>query len=256
MKYFVVLLAVFSMVSFSTLSFAGEIIYEGSSTVGKFIREAAKVYKDSTFKINTRTESGGGEKCAADGSCDVGGVARDVKKEILDKGVVATTVGRDAISVIVNKSNPVSSLTSAQLKDIFSGKITNWKDVGGSDQPIKVLITAKNSATNKVFAKIILQGAAYKGKVTKPDSKIVRTVGGNKSAIGQISLAFIKGKTDVKAIKPDGQEASVNNPCYPITRPLNLVTKGAPSGEAKKFIDWALSPAGQKVVKINFVGVN
>ena len=219
------------------------------------MREAAKVYKDSTFKILTKSESGGGEKCAAGGKCDVGGVARDVKKEILDQGVVATTVGRDAISVVVNESNPVSSLTSAQLKDIFSGKITNWKDVGGSDQSIVVLITAKNSATNKVFAKVIMQGMAYKAKVTKPDSKIVRIVGGNKSAIGQISLAFIKGKSGIKAVKPDGQEPSVNNPCYPITRPLNLVTKGAPAGDAKKFIDWTLSSAGQDVVKINFVGV-
>ncbi len=239
----------------SAAAVGGTIKYEGSSTVGKFITDAKAVYTASSFKIHTKTESGGGEKCIVAGKCDIGGVARDVKKAVLDNGVIATTIGKDAIAAIINPSNPVSDLSLAQLNDIFTGKIKNWKDVGGPDLPIEVFITGGNSATNKVFKKVVLHGADYKAKVVKPDAKIVNLVAKKKGAIGQISFAFITGNTKVKAVNPDGQVASTSNPDYPITRPLNIVTKGAPQGEAKSFIDWALSPEGQTVVKKRFVAV-
>lgn len=240
---------------FTTSIFAGGIRYEGSSTVGKFINDAKEVNKSMSFKVNTKTESGGGEKCIVSAKCDIGGVARNVKQDVLDQGVVATTVGKDAIAAIVNPANGVDSLTLAQLNDIFSGKVKNWKEVGGADMPISVFITASNSATNKVFKKVVLKGGEYKAKIVKPDAKIIRTVAKSKGAIGQISFAFIGGDSGVKAIKPDGQEASTANPNYPITRPLNLVTKGAPAGDAKAFIEWALSAEGQNVVKKRFVAV-
>jgi len=240
---------------FSASLLAGGLRYEGSSTGGKFINDAKAVYKASSFKVNTKTESGGGEKCIVSNKCDIGGVARGVKAEILGKGAVATTVGKDAIAAIVNPSNGVDSLSLAQLSDIFSGKVTNWKDVGGADLAINVFITAGNSATNKVFKKVVLKGGEYKAKIVKPDAKIIKIVSKKKGAIGQISFAFISGNSSVKAIKPDGQEASTANPGYPITRPLNLVTKGAPAGDAKAFIDWALSEQGQSVIKKRFVAV-
>ncbi len=120
---------------------------------------------------------------------------------------------------------------------------------------LRLLLLIKPQQLNKVFKKVVLKGNDYKAKIVKPDAKIIRLVSKQEGAIGQISFAFIIGNDAVKAIKPDGQEASVTNSNYPITRPLNLVTKGQPTGEAKKFIDWALSPAGQKVVKQRFVGV-
>ncbi len=235
--------------------FAGTLKYEGSSTIGKFITDAKETYSASSFKIYTKTESGGGEKCVVAGKCDIGGVARDVKPGALEKGVVATTVGRDAIAVIVHPSNSIDSLSLSQLSDIFTGKVTNWRDVGGADLPIKVFITGANSATNKVFKKVVLQGGAYKGKAVKPDAKIIKLVTKQKGAIGQISFAFITSNSKVKTVKPGGEEASSANANYPITRPLNIVTKGAPSGEAKAFIDWALSAEGQTVVKRKFKGL-
>jgi phosphate transport system substrate-binding protein len=89
----------------------------------------------------------------------------------------------------------------------------------------------------------------------KPDAKIIKLVTKQRGAIGQISFAFITSKSKVKAVKPEGEEASSANANYPITRPLNIVTKGAPSGEAKAFIDWALSAEGQAVVKKRFKGL-
>lgn len=235
---------------------AGTIKYIGSSTVGKFITDASKVYKTSSFKINTIPESSGGEKCAAKGSCTIGGVARGVNSEFLNKGAVATLIGKDAIAVVVHPSNPVKGLTTAQAAGIFSGKIKNWKEVGGADLKITAYVVKKGSATRKVFKKVILGSKDYKGvKVITPDAKMITTVGRNKGGIGQISFAFLTSKSKARPLNIDGQKATVENPNYPITRPLNLVTKGQPSGDAKAFINWALSPAGQAVVKKRFVGV-
>lgn len=231
--------------------------YVGSSTVGKFVTDASKVYTGADFKLNTKPESSGGEQCAARKSCDMGGVARGVNAKFLDQGVVATLVGKDAIAAVVNADNPVTGLSTEQLKGIFTGKITNWSEVGGPDLAIKALIVKKGSATRKVFRKVILGDEDYAGaKVITPDAKIVSTVARDKAAIGQISFAFLTGKKGAKPLNVDGQEATVENSAYPITRPLNIVTHGAPSGDVAAFLEWALSAEGQKVVKQRFVGVN
>ncbi|MDM8562771.1 substrate-binding domain-containing protein [Candidatus Marithioploca araucensis] len=201
-------------------------------------------------------ESLGGEQCAARGKCDMGGVARDVNQRFLDKGVVATLIGKDAIAAIVNANNPVTDLSSEQLKGIFTGAIKNWSEVGGDDLPIKALVVKSSSATRNVFAKAILGGENYQEgiKVITPDAKMRYTVARDKGAIGQLSFAFIIGKKKIKALSVDGQEPTVNNPNYPITRNLHITTKGIPQGEVKAFLEWALSPEGQKVVKKRFVG--
>lgn len=239
------------------MAYAGTISYVGSSTVGKFVTDASKVYANADFKLNTKPESSGGEQCAARKSCDMGGVARGVNGKFLDQGVVTTLVGKDAIAAVVNADNPVSGLSAEQLKGIFTGKIKNWSEVGGTDLAIKAFIVKKGSATRKVFRKVILGEADYAGtKVVTPDAKIVTSVARDKGAIGQISFAFLSGKKGVKPLDVDGQKATVENASYPITRPLNIVTNGAPSGDVAAFLDWALSPEGQKVVKQRFVGVN
>ena len=246
----------YGIVIFSSSVIAGTINYEGSSTVGKFITDASKVYTASTFNVNTVSESLGGEQCTIRDKCDMGGVARDVNPNFLDKGVVATLIGKDAIAAIVNADNPVTGLTKKQLKGIFTGKIKNWAEVGGDDLPIKALVVKKASATRKVFAKAILDGENYKDvKVITPDAKMVTTVSRDKGTIGQISLAFLIDKKGVKTLSVDGQKASVDNSNYPITRNLHIVTKGTPPGEIKAFLDWALSPEGQNVVKQRFVTI-
>jgi len=241
---------------FATSLIAADLRYIGSSTVGKFIKDASSVYKGGSLAMDTVPESSGGEKCALGGQCEIGGVARSVGKKYLDKGATATLIGKDAIAAVVNAKNKVSGLSSKQLTGIFTGKIKNWKDVGGADLPIKVYIVKKGSATRKVFRAKGMNGAKYHGvKVITPDAKILTKVGREKGAIGQISFAFLAGNKKIKALSVDHQKASLSNPSYPITRPLYLVTKGAPTGAAKGFIDWTLSSAGQKVVKNRFVGV-
>src|SRR3990172_4313675 len=189
-RWCIVFLAVL-FIAVPSLVFAGEITYVGSSTVGEFMKEAAKMYNKSTFKIDTGPESDGGENAAVVGKTDIGGVAREVKPEILAKGVKEVLIGKDAIGVLVNLANPVSDLSFAQLKGIFTGKITNWKEVGGPDLPVKVYVVNPQSATRKVFAKIVLGGEDYSGKnieTVRPDQAIIDKVAADKGGIGQLSL--------------------------------------------------------------------
>lgn len=265
MKQTKILLAGISLMFFImgslTVHAAETISYVGSSTVGVFMKDAAKVYKDAEFTINTEPESGGGETATAAGRTDIGGVARNVKNEILSQGVQKVLIGKDAIGAWINANNPVNSLTAEQLKGIFTGKTTNWKDVGGSDMPINVYIVNPQSATRKVFKNVILGDEDYSGKniqTIRPDPAILDKVAADPSGIGQLSFALGAGHPaaqNVKRVNIGDQEASVNNSSYPITRPLNLITKGEPTGAVKKFIDWAVSEEGQAIVKKYFVGI-
>ncbi len=221
------------------------------------MNDAQSAYTDSTFSLNTKPESGGGENATAAGKTDIGGVAREVKEQILAKGVNKYLIGHDAIGVLVNSKNPVSDLSTAQLKDIFTGQVHNWSQVGGKDMAITVYVTNTQSATRKVFAKKVLGGADYGGpriKTIRPDPAIAAKVADDEGGIGQLSFALMGNSSGIKLINPDGQTASVDNSAYPITRPLYLITKGEPQGEVRLFIRWALSDAGQTVLKNSFVG--
>ncbi|MDH3604321.1 MAG: substrate-binding domain-containing protein, partial [Candidatus Tectomicrobia bacterium] len=152
------------------------ITYVGSSTVGRFMHAAAKEYAGASFSINTEPESAGGENAVAAGKADIGGVARDVSPAILAKGVHKHRIGRDAIGIWVNSENPVTDLSMAQLKAIYTGKTTNWKDVGGPDLAINVYIVNPQSATRKVFKKVVLEGDRYAGsrlQTVRPDPAII-----------------------------------------------------------------------------------
>ena len=235
---------------------ADEINYVGSSTVNRFLTTAAEVYDAHTFLANTGPESSGGEVCALHGNCDMGGVAREVTSEALDQGVVATLIGRDAVAAIVNVANPVEDLSMDQLRGLFTGEITNWSDVGGLDAPVNAYIVTADSATRAVFRSIVLAGEDYAGaEVVEPYVRMISTVARDPNAIGQISFSFTFGVDVVRPVSVNGQAASVQNPDYPITRPLHIATLGEPSGAVAEFLDWALSPEGQDVMRQSFIGV-
>ncbi|MDH3452014.1 MAG: phosphate ABC transporter substrate-binding protein, partial [Gammaproteobacteria bacterium] len=239
-------------------SFAAEepIRYGGSSTIGKFITDAAAIYGKSRFRVHTRIESAGGERCVADGSCDIGGVARQVDDKWLAQGLAKTLIGRDAVAVIVNNDNRIDALSKGDLRAIFTGQLSNWSELGGPDVPITPYIVTEASATHTVFRDVILNGAEYAGATaTAPDSKIVTRVASQPGAIGQISLSFLRHNSSVKPLSIDGEPASVDNPTYPISRPLYLLTRADAHARIKDFIDWVLSEEGQAIIRYRFVGV-
>jgi len=121
--------------------------------------------------------------------------------------------------------------------------------------PIKVFTVQDSSATRHVFRKQMLDGDGYHGtEVVSPDRKIISKVTHAWGGIGQISFAFLNKKTRIKTLNIDKQKGDVNNPDYPIKRPLFLVTYGKPSAKVQQFIDWSRSDEGQNVVKKRFVG--
>jgi phosphate transport system substrate-binding protein len=174
-----------------------KISYVGSSTIGMFIEEASKVYKKAAFTMNTDVESIGGENIISLGKADLGGVACEVNPEVVKSGVKKFLIGRDAIGIWVNENNSVDNLTIDQLRGIFSGRITNWKDVGGNDLSINVYIVSFKSATRKVFAEAVLGEERYARKKIHtiiPDLAILDKVALDESGIGQLSASFYDEK--------------------------------------------------------------
>lgn len=229
--------------------------YQGSPAIGKFIQTANSVYGKCFFTSNVLTKSKGGEECIFNGSCDIGGVANELKPDILAKGGKAVLIGKDGVVVLVHKDNPKDSLSLEELKGIFSGEITNWKALGGPDEPIQPVVTSPISATHELFKRIVMEGGDFKAKVLEPDPTILLYVSRNRGAIGITSFFLMDKAQGVKAVKPGGREAAVSNPAYPLLRPLYIITRDSPSPEVKQFVDWAVSEEGQAYLKMHFIGI-
>lgn len=233
-----------------------EIKYDGSSTIANFIKEAEKTYGKITFIINDEVESDGGEAAIVEGRTDIAGVARIPRSEVLAKGVLSTHIGWDAIAVIVNSETGIINLSTEQLKDIFTGKITNWKELGGADLKIQPLIVDKNSATRNIFRSIILKEDDYAGSTTiTPDIEIINKVKSTPGAIGHISLSFLNGNGKINKVSVNNQECDKLNPDYPIKRPLYLLWWPGRK-HISEFIDWAISKDGQEIVTKYFIGIS
>ncbi len=165
---------------------------------------------------------------------------------------VRVQVGRDALEVFVHPDNPVRSLTMPQLKGIFTGRIRRWEKVGGREGSIEVLIRPETSGTHGFFRAVALHGEEYAPHATVIDTtaELLALVGADASAIGYGAMAYAM-QGDVVAISLDGvppTPEAVRSGAYPLSRYLYLVTPGPPRGLAKRLVDFALSPAGQRLV--------
>jgi len=216
----------------------GAIHYVGSSTIANFLRDAAPAYPGVRFVLDTEPESAGGEAAILEGRADLAGVARRPDEDTLAQGVTATLIGYDAIAVIVPPGNPVRELSRAQLKQVFTGKVRNWSELGGADVPIRPLVVSSGSATRKVFRSDVLGAEDYGScEVAHPDTSMVARVAADPGAIGQISFSFLEDCTDVRPLAVDGQEPTHTNADYPITRPLYLLWWRGRARVAE-FIEW------------------
>ena len=228
--------------------------YVGSSTIGNFVRDAEAAYTGAQFVIDTEPESAGGEQAILEGLADIAGVAAVPHPDTLEKGVVATLIGRDAIAVVVHRDNPLTSLTLEQLRRIFTGQVENWSEVGGTDLAVHPVIVSQASATRKVFRSAVLREADYaKCEVLRPDGAVIPKVAGDPGAIGQVSVSFGAEGSGVRVLAVGGLQPQADNPDYPITRPLYLLWW--PGREtAAQFAAWARSEPGQQIVMRRFVG--
>jgi phosphate transport system substrate-binding protein len=202
--------------------------------------------------------SGTGIKALLDGSVDIANASRPMKSEEVkiarERGITPCEhiIAKDGIAVIVHPDNPVSHLTKSQIKEIYAGRIKNWSTLGGSNKKIVVVSRETTSGTFECFNEIVLK----KEKVTPfallqaANAVVVQTVSQGKGAIGYVGIGYLDKR--VKAIKVEGvypTRETVINDSYPISRPLFMYTNGKPKGLAGRFIDFVLSPKGQKIVE-------
>ena len=232
----------------------GKITISGSTSVGPTIEVLAEEYKkNNDVKIEVQqVGSSSGIKNTIDGTSNLGMSSRDLKDEE-EQSLDETQIAIDGIAVITNIENKVNDLTMNQVKDIFTGKITNWKEVGGEDAQIVVVSREEGSGTRDGFQELV----GFESKELSKDSQICdgsgavkSTIEGNKNAIGYISFGYVKD--DIKSVKIDGLEANddnVVNGTYSISRPFLVVNqKDNLSEEAKSFVDFILSEEGQNIV--------
>lgn len=277
-KIFLILIL---LVCFCSNLFAKDCIQvKGSDTMVNLAQAWAEKYMEKNpaeFIAVTGGGSGTGFSSLISGTCDIAMSSRNIKeKEIAlaqkkGKNPNEIKVGLDGLAVVVSPKNPVSRLTLAQLAGIFSGKITNWKDVGGVDQKIVILSREVNSGTHVYFKEHVLRGNNLNSKeefapsaLMLPSSQaIADEVASNPSAIGYYGMGYISPKQKAvfvaKDEKSEYEEPIISNVVsgkYPISRPLFIYTDGAPQGAVKKFIDYALSKEGQEIVlQTDFVPV-
>lgn len=233
------------------------------------------IHKDVRISV-TGGGSGTGIAALLNGTVDIANASRQIKDEEVDeaksKGIdpVEFIIARDAIAVIVNPENPVSQLTLKQISDIYSGKINNWREVGGEDRPIVRLSRETNSGTHVYFLETVLR-LGNSEEITLfsmdtlllPSSEgIIAEVRQNPNAIGYDGLGYVPDDLKMIAIAEDGGAyvlpaiETVNDKSYPIARDLYMYTNGEPAGVVKEYLDWILSPEAQEIVaELGFVPI-
>lgn len=248
--------------SFTTLS---KITVKGSDTMVILSQKWAEVYMKKNPRSSIQVTGGGsgvGIAALINGSTDIANASRPMKSSEIEKLKqryntlgIEVPCAKDGISIYLNKANSVSELSIKQLGLIFSGKITNWKEVGGIDAPIKLYGRESSSGTFGFFRDNVVKGDYASTCQTLPGTAaIVNAVKKDKYAIGYGGAAYAEGVKDCKVKKDDKSPAyaptaeTIKNHTYPIARYLYMYLKSKPTGETKAFIDWILSAEGQKVV--------
>jgi phosphate transport system substrate-binding protein len=232
----------------------------GSTTVLPIAQKAADVYMGTHPNADIQVTGGGssvGVQAAGEKTADIGMSSRDVKPDELKKypGMVITPIGKDGVAIIVHPANTVPGLTTAQVKAIYNGNYTNWREVGGPDLTIVVVGRDSASGTREFFTSSIMGGQNTVPTMLEKNSNgaVKQTITQTPGAIGYVGLGFIDNAvkavritTDTGAIEPTVD--NVLSGKYPLSRSLYLLTSGQPTGLARDYIDFILSSEGQSLL--------
>ncbi len=258
----------------------GMVQVKGSDTMVNLGQSWAEKYMEKNLQAFIAVTGGGsgtGFSSLISGTCDIAMASRTIKPKEIElaqqkgRAPYEIKVALDGLMVVVNPKNPVAQLTIDQLAAIFTGRITNWKDVGGEDKKIVILSREVNSGTHVYFKEHVLRKGDPSGKeefsadaLMLPSSQaIADEVAANPAAIGYYGMGYLSAKQKAVAVATDAKSEyvvpsieTVLSGKYPISRPLFLYTNGSPAGAIKQFIDYVLSPEGQEiVVKTDFVPI-
>jgi phosphate transport system substrate-binding protein len=240
-----------------------KIVIKGSDTLGaKLVPQLAEAYKSSHPGVSFDIAAEGsttGIAAIIDGTADIGMASRrafDTEVSAASangRSLKPTIVAYDGIAVIVNSSNGVSALTKKQIEGIFTGAITDWSAVGGKPGPISIYTRNTSSGTYSDFKKMAMSALDYAGTAQKMagNEEIASEVGKNPNGVGYVGMAYLTA-SGVKPVAVNGVKpsiATVQSHSYPLSRSTFYYTNGEASGEAKAFLDFTISPAGQKIVE-------
>lgn len=253
----------------SSSSLSGSITGSGSSALLPLAKDAADKFKELHPEVSITLNGGGsgtGLKQVADGSVDIGNsdVAADTK---LDKAVADGLVDHKVCVVtmapVVNKdiAATVKSLTKQQLTDIFTAKITNWKEVGGPDEEIVLITRPSTSGTRALFKEFALGGveeASNKSLETDDSGTLLQSIKDNKGAIGYVALSYLVNNQDVATVSVDGVAPTLENTyngTYPVWGYEHMYTKGEPNATVKAYLDFIMSDEYGKSMEAQGYGV-
>lgn len=240
------------------------ITVKGSDTMVILAQKWAEVYMSKNPSVAIQVTGGGsgiGISALINRATDIANSSRPMKPAEVEKikaryGTMGVEIpcAKDGISIYLNKNNPISELTLKQIADIYTGKVTNWKQVGGADAPIK-LYGRENSSGTYVYFKdfVIKHDYAITCQSLPGTAAIVNAIKKDKNGIGYGGAAYDTGVKDCKVKKDDNSPAysptaeTIRAKTYPITRYLYMYMGSRPTGATKKYIDWILSPEGQKI---------
>ena len=233
----------------------GSVATDGSTSMKSVIGALGESFQNAnsgvTFTYNP-TGSGSGIQAVSEGRCDIGLASRSLKDDEKSSGLTETVLAYDGIAVVVSPENPVSDLTIEQIADIYTGKITNWSEVGGNDAEIVLIGREAGSGTRDGFESITgtEEACQYRQELTSTGD-VIATVSQNPNAIGYASLSAVK--ESVKALSVGGvapSEDTVKDGSYLIQRPFVLVTKDGVtlSPAAQAFLDYALSADAAPII--------
>jgi len=258
------LVPIVGLVSFNTAT--TEITVKGSDTVLPLSQKEAEIFMKKNSSMSITVVGGGsgvGITALMDGTTDIAMSSRDLKMDEKlkfsegKKEIEQVTIAFDALSVIVNPANKVKQLTREQLEEIYTGKITNWKDVGGADEKIVVYSRESSSGTYEFFKEHVMGKKNYASSVLSMPATgaIVQSVSQTKGAIGYIGLAYDTKEVKQLAVSYNQGKTFVEpsvkaakDKTYPISRPLFYLYEKTKTAKVKPFVDFILSAEGQKIV--------
>ena len=225
----------------------------GSTSVQPFAEMLAEEFNKQNPDVYVEVQGGGstaGIQAVASGIADIGTCSRSLKPE--EAGFATVTIARDGVALVVHPSNPVNGLTLEQIRNLFCGRATNWKDVGGKDEVVRLITREEGSGTREAFTHLVMGKTRIASTALTQESNgaVKELVKHDPNAIGFMSLGLVG--EDLKALKVDGvvpTRESVLSGKYPLVRPFLFVTKGAPGEAAQRFIDFVLSPTAQEMLE-------
>ena len=235
---------------------SGTISTNGSTSMEKVIGSLSEAFMDQNKDVTITydaTGSGTGIECAKNGSCDVGLASRNLKDE--ETGLKSITVALDGIAVIVNAESGVTDLTLDQITQIFTGKIKNWKEVGGADLAISCIGRENGSGTRDGFESVTgTEDACVLEQELTSTGAVITAVASSKNAIGYASFSSVEGQEGITAVKVDGVECSedtILDGSYSIQRPFNFVISSDAQlyEQAQAFVDFATSADADDLIR-------